>query len=164
MNRIVPLVVAALLILADQLSKLAVMAWIPINSVGWASPGDLLWLVHVRNLGVAFSMGDNLPDWLRVSLFILIPLGVMVAFLVFYWRDKTLTGLQRWSLALIVAGGLGNQIDRIFRPEGVVDFLSVRLYGLFGMERFAIFNVADSCISVGGALFVLSLLLGMRKR
>ncbi|MEI8093319.1 MAG: signal peptidase II [Spirochaetales bacterium] len=164
MKRIVPLIIAALLIVADQASKLAVVALIPLNTVGWASGGDFLWLVHVRNTGVAFSMGNNLPDWLRVGLFILIPLGVMIAFLVYYWRDATMTQLQRWSLALIVAGGLGNQVDRIFRPEGVVDFLSFRLYGLFGMERFAIFNVADVCINVGGALFVLSLLFGMRKR
>ena len=164
MKRAFPLMVAALLMLADQLSKLAVVAWIPVNTVGWASAGDFLWLVHVRNLGVAFSMGNNLPDWLRLSLFIVIPLVVMGAFLVFYWQDSSLTSLQRWSLALIVSGGLGNQVDRIFRPEGVVDFLSFRLYGLFGMDRFAIFNVADACISVGGALFVSSILLGMRKK
>ena len=160
----IPFVVAAVLIGLDQGTKVLVESLIALNTLGWASPGDFLWIIHVRNTGVAFSMGGDLPDWIRVVLFIGIPLAVMVGLVVFYWRDTALTMLQRWSLALILAGGLGNQIDRIFRPEGVVDFISVRLYGFLGMERFATFNVADSCITVGGALMVLSLLLGWRKR
>ena len=112
MKRAFPLVVAAVLMVADQMSKLAVVAWIPVNTVGWASAGDFLWLVHVRNLGVAFSMGNNLPDWLRMALFIVIPLGVMGAFLVFYWRDPSLTALQRSFISRCSVSYSGRSIRR----------------------------------------------------
>jgi signal peptidase II len=64
--------------------------------------------------------------------------------------------LQRWVLCGIVGGGIGNVIDRIFRPEGVVDFVSVKFYGLFGLERWPTFNVADSSVVVCAILLVVS--------
>ena len=62
----------------------------------------------------------------------------------------------------MLAGALGNLVDRIFRAPGpfeghVVDFISLRWNG---QPIFAVFNVADSCICVGGALIVLLAALG----
>ena len=51
---------------------------------------------------------------------------------------------------------MGNLIDRIFRPEGVVDFLSFSLFGIFGFERFPTFNIADMSITIGAALLIIS--------
>jgi len=162
-SRLWPLAAAVLVIVADQVTKFLIVAAIPVDTVAWGWGGDFFWLTHVRNTGVAFSLGHGLPEGFRHVLFILIPLAVL-AFLGFYiWRDKSLSTLQRWSLGLILGGGLGNIIDRIFRPEGVVDFLSFKFYGILGMDRFATFNVADAAVSVGGFLVVLSLILG-RKR
>ena len=118
-----------------------------------------LWILHTRNLGVAFSIGYGLPDLLRSVLFILLPLGVLAAVLVYYFTTNELNRLQRWCLSAVVGGGLGNQIDRIFRPEGVVDFVSVKFYGLFGLERWPAFNIADASIVVGGILLAVSLVL-----
>ena len=56
----------------------------------------------------------------------------------------------------IVGGGFGNLIDRFFRAEGVVDFIDVKFYGLFGMDRWPTFNVADSAVVVCGILLVIS--------
>ena len=56
----------------------------------------------------------------------------------------------------IIGGGIGNLIDRIFRAEGVVDFIDVKFYGLFGMERWPTFNVADSAVVVCGILLIVS--------
>ena len=56
----------------------------------------------------------------------------------------------------IVGGGLGNLIDRFFRAEGVVDFIDVKFYGLFGLERWPTFNVADSAVVVCGLILVIS--------
>lgn len=78
--------------------------------------------------------------------------------LVYYVRGRGLTPLLRWAMGLILGGGTGNLIDRIFRPEGVVDFISVNMYGLFGMERFATFNIADSAITIGEILLVIGIL------
>ena len=87
---------------------------------------------------------------------IVVPLGLMAALIVYYFRTDEFTLMQRWSIGLIVGGGLGNLVDRIWRPEGVVDFLSFKFYGLFGMERFPTFNIADMSIVLGGALIILS--------
>ena len=163
-SRIWPLVAAALVIAADQLTKALIVANIPTGTVGWAWGGDFFWLTHQRNTGVAFSLGNGLPDSVRHIAFIAVPLLVLVGLAIYAWRDRSLTSLQRWALGLILGGGLGNILDRIFRPEGVVDFLSVRLYGFLGMERFATFNVADSAVTVGGALVILSLFLGRRRK
>ena len=56
----------------------------------------------------------------------------------------------------IVGGGLGNLIDRFFRPAGVVDFIDVKFYGLFGLDRWPTFNVADAAVVVCGILMVVS--------
>jgi signal peptidase II len=131
--------------------------------VAWAWGGDFFYLTHFRNTGVAFSLGNDLPDAVRQALFVFLPLVVLLGLAVFSWRDRTLNAWQRWGLGLILGGGLGNIIDRIFRPDGVVDFLSFRPFGFLGWDRFATFNVADSAVSVGGALIVLSLILGRRR-
>ena len=59
--------------------------------------------------------------------------------------------------------GFGNIFDRIFRPEGVVDFIDVKFYGLFGMERFPTFNVADSFVMVCAILLVISVISQVAK-
>jgi len=162
--RIWPLVAAVLVIIADQITKALVAASIPFGAVAWSWGGDFFWLTHQRNTGVAFSLGNGLPEWVRHWLFIAVPLVVLIGLAIYGWRDRTLTVLQRWGLGLILGGGLGNIIDRVFRPDGVVDFLSFKLYGFLGMERFATFNLADSAVTVGGALIVLSLILGRRRK
>jgi len=159
-----PLIAALVVIAVDQVTKLLIVASIPVGTIAWGWGNDFFWLVHQRNTGVAFSLGNSLPSVARSALFIVLPLMVLVGLSVYLWRDRTLTGLQRWGLGLILGGGLGNIIDRIFRPDGVVDFLSFRLYGFLGMERFATFNVADSGVTVGGALIILSLLLGWKRK
>jgi signal peptidase II len=83
----------------------------------------------------------------------LIFLGIVI---VVYMKSNDFTKLQRWAIAGIVGGGIGNLIDRIFRPEGVVDFIDVKFYGLFGMERWPTFNVADSAVVVCGILLIVS--------
>lgn len=163
--RIWPLVAAGLVVVADQITKALVIGSIPQGTVAWSWGDDFFWLVHQRNTGVAFSLGNGLPDVVRQVFFIVVPLVVLVGLAVYAWKDRTLTALQRWGLGLILGGGLGNIVDRVFPPggvPGVVDFLSFRLYGFLGMERFATFNVADSAVTIGGALIVLSLLIGRR--
>ena len=77
----------------------------------------------------------------------------------YYVRGREITTLQRWAIAGILGGGIGNLLDRLFRPGGVVDFIDVRFFGIFGLRRWPTFNVADSSVVVCGILLVLSLLL-----
>ena len=141
-----PFILTLVLILSDQVTKALIVARIPEGTIAWAAGGDFFWLVHARNLGVAFSIGSELGVAFRRVLFILIPSALIAGALVMYWRGKGISALQRWALAILVAGGGGNLIDRIFRPDGVIDFLSFKFYGLFGLERWPTFNVADMCV------------------
>jgi signal peptidase II len=54
-------------------------------------------------------------------------------------------------------------LTAFFRPEGVLDFLDVKFYGLFGLERWPTFNVADSAVVICGGLLILSVLSAMRE-
>ena len=129
---------------------------IPIYTIGAQFFGDFLRIIHVANTGVAFSVGATWSDTIRRFLFSLIPLIVIGIVITIYFRNNTWTKLQRWAIMGIVGGGLGNLIDRFFRAEGVVDFIDVKFYGLFGLERWPTFNVADSAVVVCGLILVIS--------
>lgn len=164
MRRSLTFLLSAFLIVADQISKILIVKNIAVNSIGYSFWNDFLWIVHVKNLGIAFSMGDSVPSIVRIMLFIIIPLLVMAGLVVYILRGRELSMFQRWIMAGILGGGIGNLIDRIFRPDGVVDFVSVKFYGLFGMERFPVFNVADSSIVVFGILLLFTFLLEGRLK
>lgn len=154
---------AALIIVLDQLAKLLVVRYVAINTVGVNYLGDFFWIVHTRNLGIAFSIGNSLPPGMRRILFILIPVLVMVFVSIYYFRALDLTGGMRWTMAGILGGGIGNIIDRIARPQGVVDFLSLKFYGIFGLSRWPAFNVADMSVVVSGILLVVLFMLQERR-
>jgi len=145
------------IVAADQLTKVLVEKLIPPYTIAWSFAGDFFRLIHVKNQGVAFSMGNGFSEIVRVVLFIVIPLLVLAAVGVYLVRGKDLNDVQRWILAAIIGGGLGNQIDRIFRPDGVVDFLDFKFYGLFGLERWPTFNIADATLVVSSILLIILL-------
>ena len=159
-KRFLPFILTVALVVIDQISKLIVMKHIPLNSVGFMLFGDFLIICHVRNTGAAFSLGAGSSVFLRVLIFIILPLALMVlmCFMV-ATRKKLLTNAQRWFVAGIAGGGFGTLFDRIFRfNEGVVDFISVKFYGLFGMQRWPTFNLSDSFVVVFVILFALSVI------
>ena len=144
-------------VIADQLTKMWVMATLPHGGRMDVFPGFAI--THVHNPGIAFSLGATLPAVVRRIVFIAFPIAVIGALVFYYARHgEQFSALERWSIAGIVGGGAGNLIDRIFRPEGVVDFVDVKFYGLFGLERWPTFNVADASVVVCGALLVISVL------
>jgi signal peptidase II len=164
---LMPFILTVVLVLADQITKTIVVA--TIQRLEFGGPiievfGDFFRLIHVRNLGITFSIGRGLEPTTRRILFIIVPSIVIVALLIYYFRTDEFTKLQRWAIAGIVAGGLGNLIDRIFRPQGVVDFLDFKFYGLFGLDRWPTFNLADSSVVVCGILLVVSVLFEREHR
>jgi len=166
-EKLAPFLLTLGIIIVDQITKSLVVAFIPpVQQSGYALPvfGDLLRIIHARNPGVAFSIGHALPDHLRVLLFTLLPVAVLGTLVVYYFRSRDLSALQRWSVAGIVGGGLGNLIDRALRPHGVVDFIDVKFFGLFGLERWPTFNVADASVVVCGVLLVITIFFDERKQ
>lgn len=155
-RRSLPFLISLIIILADQISKAFIVAKIPVNTIGSRLLGDFLWIVHAKNLGIAFSLGDSFSQFIRVTLFIILPLGFIGFGIAYCLKSDKLSAFQRFSIAVIIGGGLGNLIDRIFRGDGVVDFISVKFYGILGMDRFPTFNVADSCITIGAFLLFAS--------
>lgn len=155
-EKLIPFSLALAVILVDQITKALVVANIPLYTIGWSFAGDFLRIIHVSNKGVAFSLGSSLSQTFRSLLFSLAPLVVIILVVAIYFRNKDFTRLQRWCVCGIVGGGIGNIIDRIFRPQGVVDFVDVKFYGIFGLERWPTFNFADSAIVVCGILLIVS--------
>ncbi len=113
--------------------------------------GDLLQLRLLRNPGAAFSAGASLTPLISI---VAIVATLVVVFFVFRVRHRG------WAVALglLLAGVAGNLTDRMFRAPGpfrghVVDF--------FALPSWPVFNVADICIDVAGALFVVLLVRGV---
>ena len=116
-------------------------------------PG-FFYLTHVRNTGAAFGLFSDAPQVYRLIFFIsvsLIAVGIIISF---YRRLSPGDRLAALALGLILAGAVGNLIDRIFRQE-VIDFLHFRLWRGYSWPDF---NVADSAIVVGVGLLMLELL------
>jgi signal peptidase II len=160
-ERVVPFLLTALIIILDQITKVFVVS-------NWPRQGtfikdvfnnDFLLLYHVRNKAIAFSIGDGLSQPFRTILFIVVPVLVLSFLIWYYLTTKDFNRLQRWTIAGIIGGGIGNIIDRIFRPDGVVDFISVKFYGLLGMERWPTFNVADASVVICCCILLITMLI-----
>lgn len=161
--KLLPFILTIIVIAADQITKTLVVKNIPIYTIGTQFFGDFFRIIHVSNTGVAFSFGATWSDTLRKLMFSLLPLIVIILVVVIYFRNDTFTKLQRWAICGIIGGGFGNLIDRFFRAEGVVDFLDVKFYGLFGFERWPTFNIADSAVVVCGIMLIISFIVSMIK-
>jgi signal peptidase II len=156
-RRVLPLLCVAVAVLAvDILSKLIAVEQLqdrpPVRLLGGG-----LYLVHARNTGAAFSLGEGYT--VVLSLF---AVGVAVYILRAARRLRSLG----WAvgLGLVLGGAVGNLIDRVFRAPGflrggVVDFLS-----LFddGGRVWPVFNVADACLVSGVCLLVLLVFRGIQ--
>lgn len=162
-EKLLPFILALAVVLADQITKAIVVKYIPIYTIGWTFAGDLVRIIYVANKGVAFSLGASLSQSFRSLLFSLAPLVVIILVIAIYFRNKEFNSLQRWCICGIVGGGVGNIIDRIFRPQGVVDFIDVKFFGIFGLNRWPTFNVADAAIVVCGILLIVSFIFSMKS-
>ena len=165
-RRYYPFILSAAVVAVDQISKALIVHFIPEGTVGAKFFGDFLWICHVRNDAVAFSIGDSLPMWMKYIFFIGLPLLLMALLSVAIISrrfDAELSCAERWCLAGIVGGGVGNLIDRIFRSMRVVDWISTNNYGWFGMERFPTYNAADASVVISIILLLLIALFAGRK-
>jgi signal peptidase II len=148
------LLLAVVVVVADQLTKLAVGEAIPPGARVEIAPG-WLYLIHVHNPGAAFSFLSDAGGWQR---WLLSGLAAVVSVGLVFWltrlrRDETWLAL---ALALLLGGAIGNLWDRVLLGH-VVDFVQVYLpflpWRLF--NPWPAFNVADSAISVGVVLLLL---------
>jgi len=164
-TKTLPLILTGIIILVDQCSKAFIAAKWPINSmIVDVFNNDFLQIYHVRNKAIAFSLGEGISDGIKPVVFIVLPLLVLGVLLWYYLSSNDFSRMQRWAVAGILGGGIGNIIDRIFRPEGVVDFISVKFYGLFGYERWPTFNAADSSVVVCCILLFITIIIDSKNK
>jgi signal peptidase II len=161
-GKLPPLLLIPLILIADQVTKALVVAHYPRNKPVEIA-GDFLRFWLRTNTAVSFSIGHRLPVEVQRVLFLCLSLAVVVLVLVYFLRSRDITKPQRWLLAAIMAGGLGNAIDRIARGS-VVDFVDVKFYGILGMERWPTFNVADSSVVVVCLIFVVTVIVQESRR
>lgn len=137
------LIPLAVIVVLDQLTK-----WLIVENLEPATAypviGDFARLYLIRNSGAAFSMGED-----ATIIFSIIQIIAVVVCVVLAFRVRNPWAIA--SVAMIGGGAAGNLIDRIFRYPGslqghVVDFVSI--------GNFAIFNVADSAITVGVVVYL----------
>lgn len=105
------------------------------------------------NGGMAFGQGQGFGPFIAVIA------TIVVVVLLLSLRQQGTTR-SHVPIGLIVGGALGNIIDRLFRGEG---FLQGKVIDFIDFQWFPIFNVADMCVDIGGALLVLSYLLAKPK-
>ena len=148
------LFVSAVMVLADQISKTVVRNTMSLYESIPVIP-EFFHLTYVTNDGMAF--GINFP--LGIYVFSAISI-IFTGFLFWYlWSIKDDEIVVRTGVALILAGAIGNLIDRIFLGE-VVDFLDF----MIGNFHWYVFNLADSCVTVGlGFVLYDSLILNRKK-
>ncbi|MEU4161905.1 signal peptidase II [Actinoplanes sp. NPDC026670] len=120
--------------------------------------GGLIYLSLMRNGGAAFSLGSDYT-WV-------FPVITLVVVGVIGWLASRLRSVP-WgiSLGLVLGGALGNLGDRLFRAPGPFQGHVVDMISLFApyAEKFAVFNIADSCLTVGVCLAVLLELTGRQR-
>ena len=116
---------------------------------------DFFHFTYVTNDGMAFGL--SFPGGKQVLLFVTLVLtGVIIWML---WKEKNSHNLIRYGLSFILAGAIGNMIDRVMYGK-VVDFLDI----MVGDFHWYIFNVADSSVTTGMILFILhTILIGEKK-
>ena len=138
---------AAFIVAADQFTKYLTVANIPLYADVPFLPG-LLQLTYVRNTGAAFSSFEG-QQWLFALIFL-----VFTGLILYEYFKKSMgfTPFERWCIAAIYGGGLGNMIDRV-RMGYVVDMIETTF-----ME-FPVFNVADCFITCGCILMIAHLFL-----
>ena len=147
--------IAALIVLIDQLTKITITKLFIHGEEKVVT--SFFNLVLAYNRGAAFSFLQNESGWQR---YFFTAIGIGAALYIVYLLSKH-AGQRMfcWALALILGGAVGNVIDRLLYGH-VIDFLDFHWRGL---GHFPAFNVADSAICIGAALFILDELRRVNK-
>lgn len=144
------LIVGLAVLVVDQLTKFWIVQYFGAEGVRPPIPifGQILTLYYVQNTGVAFSLfaGQNIK-----FLLIAVAFG-LICYLYWRFRDSATLWL-RLGFALVLGGAIGNLLDRLTRSY-VVDFVHFQIPGIF---NFAVFNVADSAITIGVIVIAISM-------
>lgn len=145
------IVIAVVIVVADQVTKWAIIEWVPLYDK--IPINSFITLTHQKNSGAAFSFLANAGGWQR-WFFVALASGVSIFIAAWMWRIRSAgQTVLIGGLALVLGGAVGNLIDRILLGH-VTDFIQV----WFGSWAFPSFNIADAGISVGAVLLIIDAL------
>jgi signal peptidase II len=122
--------------------------------------GEMFRLKYSENTGAMMGVGGDLPPSVRFWILVVFAGCALVAILTYTIVGKNLQKLDILSFSLILGGGAGNLIDRLFKGGVVIDFMILTL----GFLKTAIFNLADTAVLIGLLLLVISNLPAFSKR
>ena len=152
---------AAVVILADQVTKTLIVGWFQLGDVRPVT--GYFNIVRAHNPGAAFSFLAGASGWQRWFFTVL---GLVVsAFIVWMIRQHPTQKLFCFAVSMIMGGALGNVIDRLIHGY-VVDFLQFRfsvLEPIFQGGYFPSFNIADSAITLGACCLILDEILRVKR-
>ena len=140
-----------LIIAFDQITKYLATAQLKGGKTVQFIP-DVVQFRYAENTGMAFSLLSG-ARWI----FIVLTVAVCVGVLWYMFSDRCKNLWLYWSLGVVVSGGLGNLIDRV-RFGYVVDFIEPTFM------NFAVFNIADSAVTLGAASMIIYLVLDLFKK
>ncbi len=148
MSFIIAAVVSVLFLVADQITKYIVTVNM---TLGESRPflKGLIDFVYIYNEGGAWGFLSGY-QWILLTITSIIIIVFITVLVKYGMNDKVLF----WSICLVLSGGLGNMIDRIFRGGKVVDFLHFEF-----MPDFPVFNIADCAVVIGTGLLILYFIL-----
>ena len=146
------LFIAIIILILDQITKFVIASSMRIGDSFEVIPGFLNITSH-RNNGAAWGILSG-----KMSFFFIITIIILIVLIVFYIKEAKYNLFMQIALSLLFAGALGNFIDRLFHGE-VVDFIDTYIFGY----NFPIFNVADSSLTIGVILIIISLLIDVKK-
>ena len=146
--------IAGIIVVADQITKAIVLSKMALYQSISVVPGFFS-LTHIHNPGGAFGFLAQQNATLRIGVFIFASAVAIVLIFIFYRQIPKTHPILSAGLALIFGGALGNLIDRL-RFGKVVDFFDFYV----GRMHWPAFNVADSAITVGVAIFLAHLVFG----
>lgn len=151
MSFVLAIITAAFFLAVDQITKYIVMSNMELGqSIDFID--GLLDFTYIHNDGGAWGMLGG-SRWLLIGLTSVI----MVALIILLIKNGRKSKLFFWAGCLIVSGGIGNMIDRVFRGGEVVDFIHTIFI------NFPIFNVADCAVVIGAGLLILYFVLDMKN-
>lgn len=152
-----PIIILALLSI-DQLTKALVARSIPFQSSQSVIPG-FLDLTHIRNRGAIFGFFSHSESRILFIFLTLVSLVALGLVLYYFFKTPSSQRFMKISLSIILAGALGNLIDRVFRGY-VIDFLDFYIKSW----HWPSFNVADACITTGAFLLIFILVFKRSKQ
>lgn len=144
--------VVFVLIGLDQLTKALIVRSITLQGSREVIPGFFN-LTHVRNRGAIFGFFSHSDSRILYIFLTLVSVAALGLVIYYFFKTPVSERLMKISLSLILAGALGNLIDRLFRGH-VIDFLDFYVKDW----HWPSFNVADSCITVGASLLIFILI------